>query len=101
DPTATAIGEGGRSSQERFAGAISPPGSGEDVATATGELDLEYFLLERTCGAAPWFEPASDGEGDSDGNASADLGNPAGPTGCDAGMWTLDDQTDDLRHASY
>src|SRR2546423_6999743 len=35
DPTAPTIGEGGRSSQERFAGAIPPPPPAEDVATAT------------------------------------------------------------------
>ena len=101
DATATRIAEGGRSSQERFAGAIPPPASGEDVETATDELDFEYFLLERTCGAASWFQPASDGDPDSDGNGSADLGNRPAPPGCEAGMWTLDDPTDDLRRASY
>src|SRR5438445_3914833 len=101
DPAATTIGEGGRSSQEPFAGAIPPPPSAEDVATATGPLDREYLLLERTCGAAPPFRPASGGDSDSDGNASADLANPPAPTACDAGIWTLDDQADYLRRTSY
>jgi hypothetical protein len=101
DVTATTIAQGGRSSQEPVAGANRPPRRGVDVATATDRLDLEYFLLERTCGADLRFEPGSEGDGDSDGNASADLGNPPRPAGCDAGMWTLDEQTDDLRRASY
>jgi hypothetical protein len=97
----TTIAEGGRSSQEPVAGTNQPARRGVDVATATDRLDLEYFLLERTCGAAPRFQPASEGDGDSEGNASADLWNPPAPTGCAAGMWTLEEQTDDLRRASH
>ena len=103
DGLATTVAEGNGPAQPQLAGPIRsvPTAKG---ATLHDQLDLEHFVVARTCGGGtPRFERANDLEGDgvSNGNASGSVGNPPRFAGCDAVRWSVEDPAEDVPRSSH
>jgi len=87
-----------------IAGAFRILGDHVQVKMLTNQIELKYYLLNRTCGGgSPRIQLAIDGDGDGsfkqspgspDQNAFGYLGDKAFGGGCPANMWVHEDMTD-------